>query len=48
VECSGSKARGEYVYEVYENGGKYVGFMRNGQRNGIGVFYYRDGGFYDG
>lgn len=34
--------------EIYENGGKYVGYMKNGQRNGEGVFYYRDGGFYDG
>lgn len=34
--------------EVYENGGKYVGYMLNGQRNGNGIFYYKDGGYYDG
>jgi hypothetical protein len=33
---------------VYENGGRYVGYLLNGQRNGPGTFYYRDGGYYSG
>jgi len=33
---------------VYENGGRYLGFMLNGQRNGNGTFHYRDGGYYEG
>lgn len=33
---------------MYENGGKYCGFVLNNERNGEGTFYYKDGGYYEG
>lgn len=43
-----SRYLGEYVEEVYENGGKYAGYVMNGMRNGNGTFFYKDGGYYEG
>jgi hypothetical protein len=48
MEGSGGRAHFDMVEEVYDNGAKYIGSMRNRQRNGTGTFYYRDGGYYEG
>ena len=42
------KDRGEPVEEIYENGGRYKGYIYNGKRDGEGTFYYKDGGYYEG
>lgn len=43
-----SNADTEYVTQQYEIGSKYNGFKKNGQRNGKGIFMYKDGGYYEG
>lgn len=39
---------GEYVIERYRQGSEYKGYKWEGMRHGFGVFYYQDGGMYEG
>ena len=39
---------GEYVVERYKQGSEYKGFKWEDMRHGFGVFYYQDGGMYEG
>ncbi|CAD8082848.1 unnamed protein product [Paramecium sonneborni] len=46
---SGFSSQGEiFVNEQYQDGSKYHGYKFNGMRHGQGIFYYKDGGYYDG
>ena len=36
------------VTENYEGGDKYIGQMKNGFRNGKGIYYYKNGAKYEG
>lgn len=40
--------QGEFVVERYKQGSEYKGFKVEGMRHGQGVFYYQDGGMYEG
>lgn len=43
-----SGGEGDYVVERYKQGSEYKGYKWNGMRHGYGIFYYQDGGMYDG
>ena len=43
-----NRAQGQYVSEKYKQGSEYRGYKLNGMRHGYGVFYYQDGGMYEG
>lgn len=36
------------VYEEFSKGSRYKGYKLNGLRHGQGIFYYQDGGHYEG
>lgn len=39
---------GEYVVERYKQGSEYKGYKWEDMRHGFGIFYYQDGGMYEG
>ena len=38
----------DFVTENFKMGSKYIGYKKNGMRDGDGKFYYQDGALYEG